>query len=71
MSVDALSGLCQKKAAENSVHPSLNDGLLFDDQGKLDKYIQSNHTTMPSEPGKVIKKAYNYTHFNNIFKYCF
>ena len=56
--MDALFGLCRKKAAGNSVHPPLNDGLLFDDQGKVDKYIQSYHTTMPSEPGKVIKKAY-------------
>lgn len=29
--MDALFGLCRKKAAGVSVHPPLNEGLLFED----------------------------------------
>lgn len=51
--MDALFGLCRKKAAGSSVRPPLNDCLMFEDQDKVISYIQSYQSQSVSDQGKV------------------
>ena len=53
VSMDALFGLCRKKATGSSVRPPLNDGLMFEDQDKVISYIQSYQSQSVSDQGKV------------------
>ena len=43
ISVDALFGLCRKKAAGSSVHDPLNGTVVFEDQYEVDQFIDSYH----------------------------
>ena len=54
MSMDALFGLCRKKAAGSSVRLPLYNGLMFEDQDKVNHYIQSYQCQSRSaDQGKV------------------
>jgi len=41
ISLDALFGLCCKKAAGSSVHGPLNAGTVFDDQSQVNTFIDN------------------------------
>jgi len=40
-SLDALFGLCRKKAAGSSVRGPLNAGTVFDDQSQVNTFIDN------------------------------
>ena len=41
ISLDALFGLCRKKAAGSSVRGPLNAGIIFDDQSQVNTFIDN------------------------------
>lgn len=53
VSMDALFGLCRKKAAGKSVNPPLNDGLLFENQREVKEFIESYRTSAGCNIEKV------------------
>ena len=42
ISVDALFGLCRKKSAGSSVHGPLSGTIIFEDQNKVNSFMESN-----------------------------
>ena len=47
-SIDALFGLCRKRAAGSSVRPPLQEGTFFESQEEVKSYIEGYKSAIPA-----------------------